>query len=47
MLDCVIRGGEVIDGTGRPRRRADVGIRQGRIVAIGDVSEEADADDRR
>ena len=41
MLDCVIRGGEVIDGTGRPRRRADVGIRDGRIVAIGDVSEEA------
>ena len=42
MLDCVIRGGEVIDGTGRPRRRADVGIRDGRIVAIGDVSEEAE-----
>ena len=29
MLDCVIRGGDVIDGTGRPRRRADVGIRDG------------------
>ena len=42
MLDCVVRGGEVIDGTGRPRRRADVGIRDGRIVAIGDVSEEAE-----
>ncbi len=41
MLDCVIRGGDVIDGTGRPRRRADVGIRDGKIVAIGDVTEEA------
>src|SRR5882672_1237404 len=41
MLDCVIRGGDVIDGTGRPRRRADVGIRDGKIVSIGDVAEEA------
>ncbi len=41
MLDCVIRGGEVIDGTGRPRRRADVGIRDGKVVSIGDVTEEA------
>ena len=41
MLDCVIRGGDVIDGTGRSRRRADVGIRDGKIVAIGDVTEEA------
>src|SRR6476659_7264703 len=41
MLDCVIRGGDVIDGTGRPRRRADVGIRDGKIVSIGDVTEEA------
>ena len=48
MLDCVIRGGEVVDGTGAPGRRADVGIRDGRIVAIGDVSDEAGApDDRR
>src|SRR4249920_708539 len=41
MLDCVIRGGDVIDGTGRPRRRADVGLRDGKIVSIGDVTEEA------
>ncbi len=27
MLDVVIKGGEVIDGTGANRRRADVGIR--------------------
>lgn len=41
MLDVIIRGGEVIDGTGAPRRRADVGIKDGRIVAIGTVEGEA------
>jgi N-acyl-D-aspartate/D-glutamate deacylase len=39
MLDYVIRSGTVIDGTGSPGRPADVGIRQGRIVAIGDIEE--------
>src|SRR5438093_6600516 len=41
MLDCVIRSGMVVDGTGAPARRADVGIRDGRIVALGAVTEEA------
>ena len=41
MLDRVIRGGIVIDGTGAPRRSADVGIRDGRVVAIGQVDEPA------
>ena len=36
MLDVAIVGGEVIDGSGAPRRRADVGMRDGRIVEIGD-----------
>ncbi len=31
----VIRGGTVIDGTGSPRIRADVAIRDGRIVDVG------------
>lgn len=34
MLDVVIRGGVVVDGTGAERRPADVGIEDGRIAAI-------------
>ncbi len=41
MLDEAIRGGTVIDGTGAPGRLADVGIRDGRVVAIGTIDEEA------
>ena len=38
MTDFVLRGGEVIDGTGRPRFRADVAVAGDRIAEIGDVS---------
>jgi N-acyl-D-aspartate/D-glutamate deacylase len=41
MYDVIIRGGEVVDGTGAARRRADVGIRDGKVVAIGEVTGEA------
>src|SRR5919106_1544774 len=38
MFDRVISGGTVIDGTGSPAIRADVGIADGRIAAVGDLA---------
>ncbi|MGC2411577.1 MAG: amidohydrolase family protein [Stellaceae bacterium] len=35
MVDLILRGGTVIDGTGRPRYPADVAIAGDRIAAIG------------
>ena len=50
MLDLIIRNGVVVDGTGSARTRADVGISEGRIVAVGDIDDSAartiDADGR-
>lgn len=48
MYDILIRGGAVIDGTGRPSHRADVAIEGGRIAAVerrihGSAREEIDA----
>jgi N-acyl-D-amino-acid deacylase len=41
MLDLVIRNGLICDGSGAPGYRGDVGVRDGRIVAIGEVSDDA------
>jgi N-acyl-D-aspartate/D-glutamate deacylase len=41
MLDTVIRGGTVVDGTGAAGRRADVGIKDGRVATIGEIDDAA------
>jgi len=41
MLDWLIEGGSVVDGTGSAPFSADVGIRDGRIVAVGSIGEAA------
>ena len=37
-LDLIVRGGRIADGTGNPSFDADLGIRDGRIVAIGRIT---------
>jgi len=37
-LDLIIRNGHIIDGTGSPWYAGDVGVRDGHIAAIGDLS---------
>ena len=39
--DLVIKNGMVIDGSGLPRYRADVGVRGGRVVTIGRIKDGA------
>jgi N-acyl-D-aspartate/D-glutamate deacylase len=38
MVDLVLRGGTVVDGTGAPAVVADVAVTDGRVVAVGEVA---------
>ncbi|MDE2663831.1 MAG: amidohydrolase family protein [Gemmatimonadota bacterium] len=40
-FDILLRGGRVLDGTGNPWFRSDVGIRDGRIARVGDLADAA------
>jgi N-acyl-D-amino-acid deacylase len=37
-LDVILHGGRILDGTGNPWFRADIGIRGDRIVVVGDLT---------
>lgn len=37
-FDLLVSGGRVLDGTGNPWIRADIGVRDGRIAALGDLA---------
>jgi N-acyl-D-aspartate/D-glutamate deacylase len=39
LLDLLIRDAEIVDGTGTPAYRGDVGISDGRIAAVGDIDD--------
>jgi len=39
MYDLIVRNGDVIDGSGRPAYRADIGVMGDRIVALGGLGE--------
>lgn len=41
MYDLLIRHGRIIDGTGSASYEADIGVKDGRIVAIGQLASEA------
>jgi len=38
MFDLLFTNGDIVDGLGMPRYRADLGISEGRIAAMGDLS---------
>jgi len=40
MYDIIIKNGTIIDGSGQPMFRADVGIQEGIITHVGDLQNE-------
>ena len=41
MLDLIIKNARIVDGTGAPAYRGDIGVSDGRITAVGEVSDSA------
>lgn len=41
QYDTIIHGGRIIDGTGNPARHTDIGIKDGRIIKIGNIGTDA------
>jgi len=41
LLDYLVKGATIVDGSGSPSYVGDVGVRDGRIVALGQVTENA------
>jgi N-acyl-D-aspartate/D-glutamate deacylase len=44
-MDLILRNGTVIDGTGAERRTADVGVADGKVVAVGEVASDNGAEE--
>ena len=45
--DLLIKNGRIVDGSGMPAFRGDVGVKDGKIAEIGKLCGPADAHDRR
>ncbi|MBS4200937.1 D-aminoacylase [Bacillus sp. FJAT-49732] len=41
MLDCLIKNGKVVDGSGNPWFYGDIGIKDGMIVKVGSIDQES------